>query len=93
VQFNSLMDEAIQQLNIYPNPTDGEVFVQFAFDGTKDIHIRLADLTGRMIYSRNMGVFAGVFSSVFDLSAYPAGTYLMIIQAGEHTKVQRIVVK
>ena len=93
VQFNSLVDEAIQQLNIYPNPTDGEVFVQFAFDGTKDIHIRLADLTGRMIYSRNMGVYAGVFSSVFDLSTQPAGTYLMIIQAGEHTKVQRIVVK
>ncbi len=93
VQFNSLEEEAIQQLNIYPNPTEGDVFVQFAFDGTKDIYIRLADLTGRTIYSRNMGLYSGVFSSMFDLSAYPAGTYLMIIEAGEHTKVQRIVVK
>lgn len=93
VQFNSLEEEAIQQLNVYPNPTDGEVMVQFAFDGTEDIHIRMVDLAGRIIYSRNMGTHAGVFSSAFDLSGQPAGTYMMIIQAGEYTKVQRIVVK
>lgn len=93
VQFNSLEDEAIQQLNVYPNPTDGEVVVQFAFDGTKDIHIRVVDLTGRIVYNRNIGTFTGVFNSVLDLSAQPAGTYLMIIQVGEYTKVERLVVK
>ncbi len=93
VQFNSLDEEAIQQLNVYPNPTEGEVYVQFAFDGIKDIHIRMVDLAGRIVYSRNMGTHVGLFSSVFDLSGQPAGTYMMIIQAGEYTKVQRIVVK
>ncbi|MCX7742964.1 MAG: T9SS type A sorting domain-containing protein [Flavobacteriales bacterium] len=83
----------MQQLNVYPNPTEGEVFVQFVFDGTKNIQIRMVDLAGRLIYSRNMGTYSGMYSSILDLSGQPAGTYLMFIQAGEHTKVQRIVVK
>ena len=75
---------------IYPNPTSGEAVVcgyMYGYTG-----IELFDLQGRkiadLVESHN-----GTFFPAFDLSPYPAGTYIVKINFERGVNVTRKVVK
>ena len=79
-----------REIYLYPNPTDGHTTVcgyMYGYTG-----IELYDLQGRkiadLVESHN-----GTSLPVFDLSPYPAGTYLVKINFGRGVSVTRKVVK
>ena len=72
-------------LKIFPNPTNSTVTVEFtaATTGT----LRVSDAMGKQL-----GSFAVSGNTVtVDISAYPAGTYLLTLIANDRIDTQRVV--
>jgi len=56
---------------IYPNPTRDLVFI--AAEGIDSYLLSLYDYTGRKLFS-------GVNAGVVDLTVYPVGTFVLVVQ-------------
>jgi hypothetical protein len=86
---------AIENLRVYPNPTDGPIAVDLMLKEKRNLKITLHDLTGRKISDLNTGVNAGAgeFNARFELKKVEPGVYLVVVQSeiGERA-VQRVIV-
>ena len=79
--------ETISAVNalIYPNPTDGTFVVEFDSEG--DYVITLTDMAGKVLLRKT----ASDNIVQMDISGYPAGVYLLVIENGAEKSVTKIV--
>jgi hypothetical protein len=73
--------------SVFPNPTRGQITMLLSAPTNETVNIRVMDLTGRIVETRQVNVLTGNNSIPFDLSKQAKGQYL--IQVGE--KVVRVV--
>ena len=86
VDFGSAITElSLNDLNIYPNPTDKNIVVSFELNDTRDIKISFYSTIGNLILSETANVNALYFKSV-DVSTLSTGVYFIEI-SGEEGKV------
>ena len=86
VDFGSAITElSLNDLNIYPNPTDKNIVVSFELNDTRDIKISFYSTIGNLILSETANVNALYFKS-FDVSTLSTGVYFIEI-SGEEGKV------
>lgn len=76
-----------KQISIYPNPTEGEIFVQFHSETTGEI--RITDLSGRLIISEKI---TGSRSQL-DLSSVLPGIYTITVIDGEASNIHKQIIK
>ncbi|WP_423129756.1 discoidin domain-containing protein [Gaoshiqia sp. Z1-71] len=75
-------------IKLYPNPTKGLLTVEFSeFDDQVPGSLLVADLTGRVVYSGN----TLTKRYTIDLSARPAGQYLLIYQNGNDKQSWKLI--
>ena len=86
-----LSETSIQKLSAYPNPSANILNVSFNLASESEVAVELLDLKGRVIISgeRQKGN-KGLFEKQIDVSALPAGTYLIRVQAGEYSTIQKV---
>ena len=89
-------DKRESDINLYPNPTDGQTFICGYMYGYQSIE--LYDLQGRKLADLVEAWQPSSASTMqpipaFDLSPYPAGTYLVKINFNRGVSVVRKVVK
>jgi hypothetical protein len=86
---------AIENLRVYPNPTDGPFAVDLMLKEKRNLTITLHDLTGRKIKDLSTGInaSAGEFNNRYELTKIEPGVYLVVVQSeiGERA-VQRVIV-
>ena len=82
----------IEQLNIFPNPTEGMFNLKFELLEEGATAIRIMDVSGRLIFTSDLGNFSGKYSGSFDLGNQPAGTYFVMIQQGRLSISKKVVV-
>jgi hypothetical protein len=76
------------KVTVYPNPNHGRFTIEA--EGLQDnLKIMLTDLNGKILLRREM---ASPGKEIIEIDNYPAGQYLLRIDAKEGNKVQRIVV-
>lgn len=83
----STEEESIEELSVYPNPTNHKITVKSKDDSEKEIEI--FDILGKSIYANH-------FSNklTIDMSIYNSGIYMAkIIDANNNQRVVKIVVK
>jgi hypothetical protein len=84
------------KLNMYPNPSNGNVSVLFtAVDGEK-ASVQVMDLSGRLVINRELGVLAsGDAEASIDVQNLNAGVYIVTIQsnAGQKRTGKLVVTK
>lgn len=74
-------------LSLLNNPTSG--LVEFSTTATKgNLDVQVTDLAGRIILTSS---FQNQNRCSFDLSAYPAGVYLMQVNSSEGRAIRKIV--
>ena len=83
---------SIEQLKIFPNPNEGIFNLQFNLPNNEITQIRFFDGNGKLIYSNNLGLFTGDFNARINLSDNPAGTYYLIIQQGELSISEKVII-
>ncbi len=82
------------QLQLFPNPTEGNLEVLFYLDQPQEVRFQLRDLQGRLIQEQvwTRELKKGQNQHRFVLPAgLSAGSYLVSIEAGSHKASQKIV--
>lgn len=75
---------ALTDFSLFPNPVtkDGNVFIKLSFSTITDIALEIVDVNGKVLKTLNRTKVSSMETS-FDLSGYPAGTYLIKVIAEE----------
>lgn len=82
-----------KDLNLYPNPTDGDIHLQFTaqIGGAAQLHI--TDLSGKRIADYPLQVQAGANLVITDTQQLASGSYLMVIELNGESSTRPFVVK
>ncbi|MFC2175652.1 T9SS type A sorting domain-containing protein [Bacteroidota bacterium] len=80
-------EKVAEQIQVYPNPTTGQVFMKEAFAGQfKDAQISIFDLTGRVVHAEKG------YSQMLNIQHLQAGTYILQVQTALNSRyTQRIM--
>lgn len=90
VSVTNVKNDLSQSVNVYPNPSNGIVMVQLNLANAKDIQINVYNLLGEEVdvYSVTNAVSGNV---KVDLSRFPAGVYLLKINADGESTSKKVV--
>ena len=92
VKTNELEDK-LEALQLSPNPTKGDLFVQFNLTTSENLRYAVRDLAGRMVSEGDFGaVPAGVFNAQLNVSSLPTGMYQLEIRSDAGVKTSKFVV-
>jgi hypothetical protein len=69
------------KLNIYPNPTSGQVTIQYRVSAAQDAHISITNVLGQKVYDGTLNLNSGNGSAKLDVSALADGMYMVSIKS------------
>ena len=83
----------ISGLEVYPNPTNGDLNLRFKGKGDIDATVRVMDVMGKTIHQETMSLYNdGIQKHRLNVSSLPQGTYLVRIELGDEMLSARFVV-
>jgi len=81
------------ELNVYPNPADKFVTIDFSLNKLSDINIEITTILGETVLSDSYGSKqSGQHQLKIDLDSYPAGIYFVKLSDGYITQTRRLIV-
>ncbi len=83
----------IEQLNIFPNPTNGLFNITFDLPNEGETTVRVFNGVGRLLYQNDMPQFKGKFQDRIDLSNSPKGIYFLEIRQGAQSISKKVIVQ
>ncbi len=81
-----------KNLVIWPNPTKGEITVNFNSVNSQDVTISLFDIQGRKIKESSHKINGGLFQQTIDYVGITNGVYLLNIKQGNREITKRVIV-
>jgi hypothetical protein len=84
---------SINQIAVYPNPTNGVTHVHLHASEQTNLRIQTLSITGALLAEKKFDQVKGDFSTELDLSNYASGTYLIKFISDRGNFVRRIVVE
>ena len=78
-----------RELSIFPNPNQGNLFVEFTGNWSGQVEAQLMSLNGQVLQNFQLEATAGRMN--LDLNDLPAGTYLLELRQGQERVVERLV--
>jgi hypothetical protein len=83
---------AIGLTNVYPNPTNGDLYIGYSVEKAGDVTFTLTDAIGQLIFTQHQTALQGMNNTQFDLADYPAGVYfIQLDQQGVKRTVRKVV--
>jgi hypothetical protein len=86
-------NESINDISLYPNPTDGELNVSFSASKNKNMQFQVMDLTGKIIQNNLVNAVQGSNLVLLDTRVFAAGSYFLKIMSDDHFKTLPFVIK
>jgi PKD repeat protein len=85
------IDLLSNSMEVFPNPSNGEfnVIISNAEDGNAEV--KIASLTGQILYTYNLPVTKENNRFAFNLSSYPAGLYVILAKINGSTMQTKIM--
>ena len=87
------LNESINDISLYPNPTDGELNVSFSASKNKDMQFQVLDITGKIIQNNVVNAVQGSNLVLLDTQIFAAGSYFLKIISDDHFKTLPFVIK
>ena len=88
IEENKIFDK----LNIYPNPTDGLLTIEFE-TAEKNVDLEVFDVSGKLVLQSLSKHNGGLFQKSLDLSHLSEGNYFVKITAGEKSTTVKVTLK
>ncbi len=82
----------VRSFEAVPNPSTGLFTIHLEVQGYQDLGLFVRDVTGRVAWEKMLTGFSGSGRIYTDLSAYPAGTYLLELKGNKVYLPRRIMV-
>ena len=83
----------LEKIIIFPNPTEGEIVVQFKVDQESQTEVSVTDMVGRkMIEILNTKVPEGEYKYNVNLTHLDNGLYLMSIKTDTQISTSKIII-
>lgn len=91
--FNSITEDyTIQQLFVYPNPSNGIFNLNMSSVQNEEASLYVYDLSGRLVMSRRLNIHSGNNNYQLNLSEFGNGIY-QIVLSGEKTQYRARIAK
>src|SRR5690606_31543539 len=84
--------EDIEGFRVYPNPTNGNLWVVFNSTTNNPVNITLFDIRGRLVLNTDYANQGGLFQETLDLNGLMSGMYLVTISDGNVKVNKKIIV-
>jgi hypothetical protein len=76
----------------YPNPFNSSTIISFAIPLTTQVNLSVFDITGRRVATLFSGLHqTGTYRTIFDGSVYASGVYFYRLEAGQISRVGKMV--
>jgi hypothetical protein len=83
----------LENILIFPNPTDGEVIIQFRVDQESETEVAVSDLVGRKVMEViNTKMPAGEYKYVVNLTELTNGFYLVSVKTDAKISTSKIII-
>jgi PKD repeat protein len=83
----------IEELALFPNPTEGEVNVRFSVGANETAYLQVQDVSGKIVQTNTVNAIAGSNLVILGTSELATGSYFLKIQIGGVQKTLQFVVK
>tara|TARA_B110000908_G_scaffold108891_1_gene127840 strand:- start:156 stop:1049 length:894 start_codon:yes stop_codon:yes gene_type:complete len=70
---------AINNLDVYPNPSRDIFNVTFTSEDVQNLEIRVINIVGEVVYTESLEQFVGEYTKSVDLATYTKGVYFLEI--------------
>ena len=87
----STVPVSFNNLNLYPNPSQGIVNISFDAVSTANVSMRISDLVGKIILTEQLQVIEGTNKFSVDLTPYSKGIYFMELNDESSRTIQRLI--
>jgi hypothetical protein len=87
---SSLVNE---KLDVYPNPSNGKIWIDFEVESEQEVSIDIYDLTGRIVYSESKNFIPGEYKQELCLDNLINGLYILKLKGDGFSKQQKLIVK
>ena len=86
--------QGFQMFPSYPNPTNAISTIKLNLDLASDVQFEIRDITGKVVFSQDMGTTApGMNSIIVDASTYAAGSYTYTLTVNGERATDRLLIK
>ena len=80
-------------LNVFPNPANNSITVDFTLAATNNVQISITDITGKTILTKSLGArMIGDYQEKIDCSALSEGLYFVTVNAGYQNQSAKIII-
>jgi hypothetical protein len=86
-------NEILNSLNVFPNPAENILNINFLSSTAQNIFLTLSTITGQTVYSQQIDNFMGTYSKSIDISAISGGIYILKITGDKGTVNKKIVIE
>lgn len=76
--------------NVYPNPTEDQLGFNFVSKSLMPYTCSVCDITGKILFKKELGEINGNYSGSISLAMYPAGIYFLILNSGKEKISKKI---
>jgi len=83
---------AMDDLNLYPNPTTGVVNLSFTLREKGTLTIRVMDSNGKVVFKDRVPRFSGTYNRSIDLEGKASGLYFMSIEQNGKSITRKLIV-
>jgi hypothetical protein len=84
---------AIDAINIFPNPTTGNINVEFSSASKGNASVTVQDISGRTIVAQDVPIVEGLNQTHLDLSHIAKGIYMLHVNTTEGNKKVKVVLE
>lgn len=82
-----------QNLSFYPNPSEGRFRVEFILPEEGRTKVTLYDVSGKIVWEDDLGMFSGNYAEDVDVSDKGSGTYIMRITQDNKTMAEKVIIR
>jgi subtilisin family serine protease len=77
---------------LFPNPSDGSFNLSISDLNNEDVRMVITDMSGRTVYTQDLGTLSGSLNTQIDLRGVSAGVYTLVLDRGgrlEYLKISK----
>ena len=84
---------AIENLDVYPNPSRDVFNITFTSEEVQDLNVRVVDLVGKVVYTEDLQQFVGEYTKLIDLATDNKGVYLLEIETNDGVINKKLILQ